>query len=488
VIVNGLILAEDGKKMSKSLKNYPDPNGLLEEHGADALRLYLINSPVVRAQEIRFSEKGVVEVVRKILLRWWNAYSFFINYANADQFIPEAPSDKFNPDDRKNILDKWIFSRLHSLMSHTQKEMEAYRLYQVVPHLLSFIEELTNTYIRLNRPHFWQSGMPPEKKQAFQTLYEVLLQFAKIMAPFAPFISETQYLNLKRALPSVPASVHLCDYPLADSRWISIELEEAVQVMEAVVTLGRNYREKIGVKGKIPLSKLQIIHRDPKVLAALKPFEPYFLDELNIRLVEYVGDEDQFVQVGVKANFPILGKRLGAKMKIAAKEIEALSIRDILRLERGESVELSSALGTPEIRLEDIEVRRTPRAEHPDLQVSQTVSIWIDKSVDAAQMQEGLAREALRKIQQARKNAGLELSDRIKLSLAATSDVRKALETHRELLVSEALCIEVDWKTWPEKDPVSVDESPVKGTSFAELVDFEWETSIEKIAIGISKT
>ena len=166
VLVNGLILAEDGKKMSKSLRNYPDPMEVLGKHGADALRLYLIDSPVVKAQELRFQEKGVHDVVRKILLRWWNSYSFFVNYANIDAFTPKGDYSK-----SPNILDQWVISRLNTLIDNTRTEMNAYRLYNVVPSLLQFIEELTNTYIRFNRSHFWQEGMPEDKRLAYETLY-----------------------------------------------------------------------------------------------------------------------------------------------------------------------------------------------------------------------------------------------------------------------------------------------------------------------------
>jgi isoleucyl-tRNA synthetase len=194
VIVNGLILAEDGKKMSKSLKNYPDPEKVLNEHGADALRLYMIDSQAVRAEELRFSDKGVREIVRRISLRWWNSYSFFTNYASIDQFKPRGDYAK-----SPNLLDQWILSRLNSLIDHTNKEMAAYRLYSVVPELLNFIEALTNTYIRFNRPHFWRDGMPEDKRFAYETLYHVLITLSKVMAPFAPFLAEETYQNLSKA-------------------------------------------------------------------------------------------------------------------------------------------------------------------------------------------------------------------------------------------------------------------------------------------------
>ncbi|MFN7686006.1 MAG: isoleucine--tRNA ligase, partial [Oligoflexia bacterium] len=288
VIVNGLILAEDGKKMSKSLRNYPDPMEVLNQHGADALRLYLIDSPVVKAQELRFSESGVKDITRRILLRWWNSYSFFVSYANIDEFKPRGDAAA-----SPNILDQWVLSRLHALIANTETEMAAYRLYNVVPALLSFIEDLTNTYIRFNRSHFWQEGMPEDKRYAYETLYEVLLTLSKVMAPFAPFLAETTYQNLVGVSPAGrKESVHLESFPTANTKLIRKDLEEAVRVMDSLVMLGRNQREKIGVKAKIPLRKMRVIQREARVLETLKKFEPYFKDELNIQAVEYDSRED----------------------------------------------------------------------------------------------------------------------------------------------------------------------------------------------------
>ncbi|MGH8006818.1 MAG: isoleucine--tRNA ligase, partial [Candidatus Binatia bacterium] len=192
VVVNGLVLAEDGKKMSKRLKNYPEPEEIMAEHGADALRLYLINSPLVRAEELRFSEQGVRDTVRRLLLPWWNAYKFFVTYALVDAWQPaHTPAD-----DSPNILDRWILSRQQTLIRRMGDEMEAYRLYNVVPALLDFLNELTNWYVRLNRRRFWQEGGDADKGFAYRTLYEVLLGFAKLMAPFTPFLADAIYRNL----------------------------------------------------------------------------------------------------------------------------------------------------------------------------------------------------------------------------------------------------------------------------------------------------
>ncbi|AKU90803.1 isoleucine--tRNA ligase [Vulgatibacter incomptus] len=433
VIVNGLILAEDGKKMSKSLRNYPDPMEVLDKHGADALRLYLIDSPVVKAQELRFSEAGVRDVARKVLVRWWNSYSFFVNYANVDGFRP-----KVDAHDSPNVLDQWVLSRLHGLIETTNREMAAYRLYNVVPALLGFIEDLTNTYIRFNRPHFAQEGMPEDKRFAFETLYEVLHTLSVVMAPFAPFLAETTYQNLASVHPAGgKESVHLERFPEADTRLLRPELEEAVAAMVALVTLGRNQRDKIGVRAKIPLRSLRIVHREERVLENLRKFERYFQDELNVQSVEYDRHEDKFVQITAKANFPALGPRLGARMKTVAGAIARLQLDDILRLEHGETITVE---GEP-ITAADVEIRRAPRGDRPNLAVHQVVSIELDPTVTPEQEREGLAREVIRNVQAARKSADFLLDDRIRVELRCDGLLRQAIEAHQEMIAAETLSV-----------------------------------------------
>ncbi len=430
VVVNGLVLAEDGRKMSKSLKNYPDPMEVLNQHGADALRLYLIDSPVVKAQELKFAEKGVHDIVRKILLRWWNSYSFFANYANIDNFIPKGDAKN-----SKNLLDQWVLSRLHALINNTQKEMDAYRLYNVVPHLLQFIEDLTNTYIRFNRGHFWQEGMPEEKRLAYETLHEVLTTLSKLMAPFAPFLSEVTYQNLSQVLKNKKDSVHLESFPEADLSLLRPELEEAVKAMDVLVALGRNHREKIQVKAKIPLREVKIIHRSKQVLETLKKFEPYFVDELNFRKVSYDSNEDHYIQITAKANFPVLGKRLGPKMKAVGAGIQKLDLQSLLKLEAGETLKVEGE----EIQLSDVEIRRAVKGENPNLSVHQVVSIEVDPTVTKEQEVEGLAREVMRKIQIARKSADFKLDDKIHLEIACTEALKEAILAHQKMLVAETL-------------------------------------------------
>jgi len=455
VVVNGLVLAEDGKKMSKRLRNYPDPSQVLDEHGADALRLYLIDSPVVKAQELRFSEAGVRDVVRKILLRWWNAYSFFVSYANIDGFVPRGDFR-----DSPNILDTWMLSRLHSLIHHTNQEMTGYRLYNVVPGLLQFIEELTNTYIRFNRAHFWREGMPEDKRLAFETLHHVLVSLAELMAPFTPFIAETTYRNLTSVTPGRADSVHLARYPEADESLRDQALEQAVARMNQVMLMGRNLRERLGVKAKIPLSRLTIIHRDPAVLDALRPLQDYLADELNVRTVVYDAHEDAHVDISAKAVFPRLGPRLGKKMKQVAGGIAAMSIDDILALERGERREIAGEA----IELADVEIRRAPKHDADHFATHQLVSIELDPTVTDEQLREGRAREVIRRIQAARKTADLRYDDRIAVQLACAGELREAAIAHRDMIMADTLATGLDIVDAPagtHREESNIDGEPI---------------------------
>ncbi|MBN20266.1 MAG: isoleucine--tRNA ligase [Bdellovibrionaceae bacterium] len=438
VIVNGIILAEDGRKMSKRLKNYPDPLEVINRYGADALRLYLIDSPVVKAQDMRFTESGVEDVVRRILLRWWNSYSFYVSYANIDKFVPKGDAEE-----SPNILDQWILSRLNTLILNTNTEMEHYRLYNVVPQLLHFIEELTNTYIRFNRKHFWQEGMPEDKRFAFETLYQVLLQLSRVMAPFTPFISEEIFQNLRTVRSDLAVSVHLEKFPFGEKERSKPQLEKSVQVMADLCLMGRNLREKLKIKSKIPLKSLKVIMRDASSLAELKKLEPYFVGELNVREVIYESNEDQYVDISGKANFKKLGQRLGKKMKAVAAEIAQLSLEDLLKLESGETLVLAGE----SITLEDIEIRRASKEKKDHFLTTKEMSIELDPTVDSDQIQEGLAREVVRRVQMARKNADFNLDDRIDLSLVCDSELKSAVESYESYVCGETLARSLQYQS-----------------------------------------
>jgi isoleucyl-tRNA synthetase len=315
-----------------------------------------------------------------------------------------------------------------------------------VPELLNFIESLTNTYIRFNRPHFWKDGMPEDKRYAYETLYHVLMTLSKVMAPFAPFLAEETYQNLSKASATAKESVHLELFPEAESKFINADLEAAVARMDALVALGRNLREKIKIKAKIPLLSMKIIHRDPKALESLKKLETYFQDELNIRAFHYVTDEENYVLVKAKANFPVLGKRVGPKMKAIAAQIDKLSLAELEKLENGAELTIEGEA----ITIADIEIKRSSKGDKPTISAHQLVSIEVDSTLTDEQILEGLSREVMRKIQQARKNADLRLDARIELSLFVDGKLLDAVKAHESTLKSETLTLKLSYVSSPE--------------------------------------
>jgi isoleucyl-tRNA synthetase len=388
-----------------------------------------------------------------------------VNYANVDGFTPSGDA-KYAPAKSPNLLDQWILSRLNSLIRNTEREMEAYRLYNVVPHLLGFIEELTNTYIRFNRSHFWANGMPDDKRFAYETLFHVLTTLSKVMAPFAPFVSETIYQNLKAGLPKAAESVHLEDFPHSDEKLVRPELEEAVKVMDALVTLGRNHREKIKIKAKIPLLTMKVIHREKRVLENLRRFEPYFKDELNIRKIEYLANEDDFVQITAKANFPVLGKRLGQKMKLVGNAIAGLKLADLLRLEAGEALTVEGET----ITAADIDLRRAPKGENANLSVDSLVSIEVDPTVTKEQEMEGDLRTLTRAVNQKRKLENLNLDDRIVVTLP--KDVEAVIAVDRAFFMNETLCQKVEF---------------VESGTGESLLELDPEEIVKRIGVKVTK-
>ena len=266
LVCNGLVLAADGKKMSKSLKNYPDPHEILDKYGADALRLYLINSPVVRAEPLRFKEDGVFSVLKDLFLPWYNAYRFLVQNVRRTE---EETGRLFNPygpgQEAINVLDRWIASATSSLVTYVKAEMEGYRLYTVVPRLVAFIGQLTNVYVRYNRSRLKGKNGDDDTRRALAALYNVLLVLCKTMAPFTPFFVEKMYQNLRRCLPNGGAaepSVHFCMFPEAAADALDERVENSVARMQAVIETGRQIRERNNKSLKTPLKRMIVIHPD----------------------------------------------------------------------------------------------------------------------------------------------------------------------------------------------------------------------------------
>ncbi|MFZ9889299.1 MAG: class I tRNA ligase family protein, partial [Myxococcota bacterium] len=441
-IVNGLVLAEDGSKMSKSKRNYPDPMILLKEMGADALRAYLIDSPVVRAEPLRFAESGVREVVRTVLIPLSNAWSFFTQYANIDAWSPRdgmarAPAVAERPE-----LDRWILSAQQSMIETVNREMEGYFLYRVVPPMVSFIDDLTNWYIRRSRRRFWRAGTDEasrrDKDAAYATLYEVLVTFSKIIAPIMPFVTERIYQHLV-VEPGMQVgdedSVHLCAYPSVEVEKIDLDLEKKMALSRQVVSMGRALRERHKLKTRQPLGEVTIVTHDDGARSALSAHGDLLKEELNVRTVRVLADDDSLCDLSFKANFKTLGKRLGKKMKEAAEAIAGLERKDWATLETGGSLVIVGE----SVTAEDVLVTRTARGDVV-LESQGALTVALDTTLDDSLLREGLMREVVSRVQKLRKDSGLEVTDRVTLRLGTDDGLlRDALVEHREKIAEEVL-------------------------------------------------
>ena len=438
VVVNGLVLAEDGKKMSKRLKNYPDPNLMLDTYGADAIRLYMIDSPVVKAESLKFSENGVKQILRDLLIPWWNAYSFFVTYANVDGFHDK---EVVYPESA-NVLDRWIVSSMETLIADVTAAMDVYDLQKSVRPFVKFIEDLTNWYIRRSRRRFWKSTDDGDKLCAYRTLRYVLVQLAKVAAPFTPFIAEEIYTNLKGE--SDPESVHLCDFPTANAAARDLALEKAMADVMAVVELGRRLRADNNLKVRQPLAAIRVAG----VTGVDEELSALILDELNVKKVEFIADETALCDVSFKANFKTLGKKCGPKMKVVAAAIAGLGTDGCSGAPEPRPMDGAAAASWPkviegvEVALDDVLVTRKPKA---GLVVASegAVVVGLETALTPDLVAEGLAREFVSHVQAMRKEADFEVTQRIRVAVACDAEMKAALAAHRAYVAGEILARDV---------------------------------------------
>lgn len=442
VIVNGMVMAGDGKKMSKRLKNYTEPDKIMEDFGADALRLTLINSGLVKGEELRFTDEGVKDMVRRALLPWYNSFKFFHTYATVDKW-----SARENFLESENILDKWVISKLQTLTKNVTTEMEGYRLYNVVPQLFNYIEDLTNWYIRLNRRRFWSDGLNQDKCAAYSTLYTALKEISKIMAPFAPFLSEYIYLELKTFGEELTESVHLCDYPLFQDDKIDTSLEDAVTRMQELILLGRQKRNQTGIKVKTPMASLTIIHKDQKLLDAVKHLEMYIKSELNIKEIKYSTNEDQYITLYAKPNARVLGKRLGSTFGKFMGLIKNLDGNTLNNFETTGTLQLAEET----FNLDDIFVFREPK-DGSDVLSNRWITIDMDTKLTEDLIHEGLAREIVNRIQRSRKDSGFNVDDRIKLLINPDETLSIVIKKFSDYIQKETLTTHIDYTDKKEGD------------------------------------
>lgn len=435
VIVNGIILAEDGTKMSKRLKNYPEPGTVINQYGADAVRLYLLSSPAVYGDDLRFSERGVELVLRQVLIPFWNAFVFLSTYAKIYAWSPKPAPVAPQAD-----IDKWILSLLQKLVQEVTVAMDGYELNRAVVPFVGFIDQLTNWYIRRSRTRFWSEEASLDRDEAFTTLYTVLTTLAKIAAPFIPFLSEAVYSKLKSK--EDKSSVHLCDYPEYQAHLRDEQLEKEMAHIQEVVSLGHALRKEHKLKVRQPLAKAFVISANPQVLAALTAKQHLIMEELNVKHVHFEPNEKEFVSLNAKPNFRVLGKKVGKQMQAAQKAIEALPQTSLGILQNGGTISIDLEGGSVELTSEDVSVERKVK-DGLVAATAQEVTIALDTALNEELLLEGLARELVNKINSMRRDQGFAVTDRIVIALQTTDRVRKAFEAHSEYITHEVLATQV---------------------------------------------
>ena len=440
VIVLGHIVDENGEKMSKSKGNTVDPEAILNAQGADALRWNLYSSSPPESTK-RFSQSLVDETLRDFFLTLWNTYSFFVLYANLDEPDLDAPVH----DADVPSIDRWLQGKTHALIRDVTTMLEAYDPTGASRAIRDFVvDELSNWYVRRNRRRFWRSAGDEDKRSAFQSLYRALVTVAKLMAPMAPFTSDEIYRNLvHRRDPSAPVSVHLAAWPEHDGTAIDEGLLRDMAVLQRVVELGRAARAASGHKTRQPLPEALVRVRTDEELAGVKRLESQLLEELNVKDARYLDVTTDFVDYDIKPNLPLLGRRLGALIPELRRKLATIDGREIAaNVRAGRATEITLGGEThalePEAFLLDA---RSP--EGYEAVEERGYLVALDTRLTPELVREGLARDVVRVVQNARKNAGFEVSDRIALGFEATGELADAISEHQAWIGGEVLAADV---------------------------------------------
>jgi isoleucyl-tRNA synthetase len=433
VICTGLVGDKDGRKMSKTIGNVIDPMETFQEFGADAVRWTFFNSHPWNAK--RFSPDLIREAVKQILLPYWNIYSFFVTYANIDGWTPARGLAEPEAE-----LDRWILSATERLNQRVADALEAFDVFSASEAIVDHLDELSNWYLRRSRSRFWKSEDDADKHGAYSTLYRSIRELTLILAPFVPFVTEAVYQNLIRvAEPELPDSVHLCNWPAAEEKYRDRVLEREMDLVSHAVKLGRSLRAQHQLKTRQPLRKMLIVVGREEDDSCIHRMSELIRDELNVRQIEISRDEHELVEIQIKPNFRVLGKRFGAGMKDAAAIISAWGADEIAMLEHGEMIEVMGE----QVRLEDIQIQRFEK-EGLKVITEHGFTVALDAELDDELIREGIARELINRVQNLRKESGLEVSDRIALVLNGDERLAAVLAEHGERIARETLALSLD--------------------------------------------
>lgn len=444
VVVNGLVLADDGQKMSKSKQNYPDPMTVVAANGADALRLYLINSPVVRAEPLRFSDTGVTQTLRATMVPWYNSFRFLVTAA---AHLAQDDGTEFAPDAElagrsTNLMDRWVLAASQSLVAYVREEMSAYRLYTVVPRLVQFIDDLTNWYIRLNRNRLSGREGADEARQALSCLYDVLATVTTLMSPFTPFFAEWVYQRMRAMHPArhdaaaphdqwgSAASVHFLLVPEPDSARMQASIERAVGLMQGVISAGRIAREARGISVRTPVASVAVMHTDAALLDAVKLVKPYIKAELNCGELLLLAEPEKHCSETVEADARVLGKALGKQFRPVAEAAAAMTPAQIAEYKAVGKIQLAGVEITEGIVVQRRYVGDASRyaAEFvADASAGGDLLVVVDCLITDELRRSGLARHLTNRVQRLRKTCGLLSTDVVHVF------VRPRAPTEREL-------------------------------------------------------
>ena len=439
VISNGLVLDANGEKMSKSKGNTVDPFEVIQEYGADTVRWYMMSNSSPW-ENLKFSDEGLKETQRKFFNTIINTYSFFAMYANIDGFTYSgSPLQKTE----RTEMDRWITSRLNTTIKQVDEFLEDYEPTKAAREIEDFVEELSNWYIRRNRRRFWKEGKSLDKTAAYQTLFECLLSLAKIISPIAPYMGEWIFKQLNEVCEQDEKSVHLSFYPTVEETAIDKQLEKRMDVARTISSIVLRVRNQIDVNVRQPLSRI-ILPMDKEQRSVVEAIKDIILDEVNVKDIEFVDDDSGIVSKTAKPNFPVLGKRLGKKMKAVAAKIRDLTTEDITAFESKGSIELTFDDGE-KIRLtsNELDIQRTG-LKGWSVESEKGITVAVDTKITEELELEGLSREFVNRIQNMRKEADFDVTDRIAIGISGSEKMENVVTSTADNIKAETLAEEVN--------------------------------------------
>ena len=442
VIANGLVLDKNGNKMSKRLGNAVDPFKTLKEYGPDALRWYMLSN-ANPWDNLKFNVDGVAEVQRRFFGTLQNTYNFFALYANLDAFVYDK--SKTVPVKERAELDQWIISKLQSLISEVEESMDNYDATKATRAIMNFtVDHVSNWYVRLARKRFWRGDINADKQAAYETLYECLLSLSQLMSSFAPFYADWLYQNLTESSSERLASIHLTDWVSANPALLNLDLEASMDMAQTISSLVHSLRKKEKMKVRQPLQRILIPVLNSKTQEQIAHVEELIKSEVNIKAIEYIDDASGILVKSVKPNLPVLGKKLGQKMRFVVAAIQNWGQTEISSIEREGKILVKVEGEEVELLLEEVLISSQ---DIPGWSVAsdQGVTVALDVTLTEELKQEGVARDLVNRIQNLRKDMGLEVQDKIHIMISDSNVlVNAALVGFGEYIQAETQALSLD--------------------------------------------